>query len=266
MNLDMTDYARVEPRLAEVLTQYRESPKLLWMLRTYLRQVEIVEQAIWTMPEAFNLDTAVGDQLTLLGKRLGFPRDHCVCDIQPVFGFECPDGSGQPVLGFCDGADWDDCVDFGISTAYINDDELYRKFLQVRRYQMMGLYDRQSLLEAVEILWGPTATIMDAGHGRVVLAPGRDLTDVELGLLQVYPRVLPVGLGIAVRFHFGALNVFGFGDGWGGFCEGSAPTGLPLLTEADVNIQAENNANVEHDDVGVGADWMCEIDVRPYDC
>src|SRR5690606_4413879 len=116
----------------------------------YLRQVEIVEQAICSLPEAFDLDTATGDQLTLLGLRMGFPRVHCVCEAQPVFGFSCPPGfeeleGGYPIVGFCEGAEWADCVDAGSSNVTIDDDEIYRKMLKARRYQFMAYFDRDSL-------------------------------------------------------------------------------------------------------------------------
>ncbi|MEF2554055.1 DUF2612 domain-containing protein [Aurantimonas sp. A2-1-M11] len=264
----MEDFERVEPRIDKVLTQYRESPKLLHLIRTYLRQVEMVQQAIYTLPDYFDIDTAVGDQLTLIGKRMGFPRDHCVCDVQPVFGFDCPDGNdfNQPVLGFCSGVTWESCVDFGISTVFIDDDEIYRRFLKVRRFQMLALFDRASLTQALKIFWGDAAKIMDAGRGRVIVTPGRDLTDVELGLIQVYPRLMPIGLGIALRFHFGSIRAFGFGEGWGGFCEGEGGEGTILLTENDQPIETEEDVPIETDSLGIGADWMCEIDVRPYDC
>lgn len=261
------DFEAVEIRINEVLTQYRESPKLLHLLRTYLRQVEIVEQSICDMPDKFDLDTAVGDQLTLLGKRMGFPRLHCICDIQPVFGFACSnDSTMDNILGFCTGADWKDCSNMGISYVSIDDDELYRRFLKARRYQIMSYYDRESLKAALREIWGNTSMIMDSRNGRVVVAPGRDLTDAELGLIQIYPRVLPIALGIEVRFHFGPLNVFGFGNGWGGFCDGEAVDGQPLLTEDDDVIYTESDDEILTDNLGIGADWLCAIDVRPYEC
>lgn len=262
---EIEDYSRVDIRLRRVLTQYRESPKLLNWLRTCLRQVEIVEQAINKMPEHFDLDTAVGDQLTLIGKRLGFPRLHCVCTTQPVFGFLCPTNQTE-VLGFCEGVSWASCADFGVAYVAIDDDELYRKFLKVRRYQVLALFDVKSLRAALQIFWGETAKIMDQGRGRVVVTPGRDLTEQEIQVLQLYPRVLPVGLGISVRFHFGSIRAFGFGVGWGGFCDGEAVDGQALLTENDEEILTENDEPLLADNLGIGSDWMCEIDVRPYDC
>ncbi len=68
------------------------------------------------MPSYFDLQSAAGDQLTLIGKRMGFPRCHCVCNIQPVFGFFCDGQStSRPILGFCEDGSWDGCGEDGVS-------------------------------------------------------------------------------------------------------------------------------------------------------
>lgn len=258
----------VEQRIDRVLTQYRESPKLLHLIRTYLRQAEQVVSSICALPSFFDLDTAVGDQLTLLGKRLGFPRCHCVCNVQPVFGFDCAGVPSDYVLtGFCDDNNtWVDCGPFGTSDICITDDEVYRGFLKARRYQMLALFDLASLTAAVQHLFGETATVLDSGVGRVVIAPGRDLTTAETAMLQLYPRVLPVAPGIRTRFHFGPVEVFGFGDGWGGFCDEWKPDGLPLMTENGTIITTEDGTPIMTGPLTRDAEWLCEINVHAYDC
>ena len=306
-----TETELVDERLSRVLTQYRESPKLLHVLRTYLGAVAALHLKVCDLPDLFEIERASGDQLTLLGKRLGWPRCHCVCDIQPVFGFECPaEVTLRPVVGFggdCDpqasNSTWTVCSS-GLSELCLVDDDLYRSFLRVRRYQFMRMYDLGSLETCLREFFGTSATVLYHGQGRVVVAPGRDLTYGEVLMLQLYPRVLPVALGVQVRFHFGELRVFGFGDGWGGlaeeqpnltqatqafqrsgkvfgfcddfggFCEEWEPNGLPLLTEVGKPILDESGQKLytgpltEHAAwmCREGAPWMCEVDVRPYDC
>lgn len=304
-----TDTEMVETRINEVLTRYRESPKFLFMLRTYLGLAARAHLQVCDLPNFFDIDNAVGDQLTLVGKRLGWPRCHCVCDVQPVFGFECPEEiTLRPVSGFggeCDRAaenvTWEDCTS-GLSEICLVDDEVYRSFLRVRRYQFNRQYDLTSLETCLKEFFGPQATVLYSGQGRIVIAPGRDLTTGEILLLQLYPRVLPIALGIKVMFHFGATRVFGFGDGWGGFCDTDVtsendafrktgkvfgfcgdqggfcepwkPEGLPLLTEDGRPILDENGQMIytgplTEDAAWLcleGAPWMCEIDVHPYDC
>lgn len=304
----------VEERINRVLTQYRESPKLLHLLRTYLKAAADLHNQVCDLPERFALDTAVGDQLTLVGKRMGWPRCHCICDVSPVFGFDCGGVSLRPITGFCDeGASWDDCST-GLSEICINDDEVYRTFLKVRTYQMTQRFDLSSLEACARLFFGQQAEVLYAGQGRVVVAPGRDLTPGEVALLQLYPRVMPLALGIRVNFHFGEVRVFGFGEGWGGimevdseltaqglgfqrtgkvfgfceddapdlggFCESWAPDGLPLKTEnvdedgIPIYIVDEDGNKLytgpltEHANwqCRSSAPWMCEVDVRPYNC
>lgn len=248
--------------------QYRESPKLIALITAALNQVEEAINAINAIPGFFDLDRAVGDQLTIIGNRLGWPRCHCVCSAPPVFGFPCNAASPiAPVVDFCDpGGNWIDCTPPGVSELCISDDELYRKFLKVRRYQMLGLFDRESLLAAIQTFWGEYAWIVRSDHGIVSIAPGRDLTEQEQTYLQLYPRVLPIALGIETRFHFGTMPVFGFGDNWGGFCEEWAPEGAVLTTASGAPIVTEDGQEIITGLLTRDADWLCEIDLKPYSC
>lgn len=257
----------IEAGVDRVLTQYRESPKLLHVIRTYLSKVAEVYLSICGMPEYFNLQTAVGDQLTLIGKRMGFPRCHCVCDVQPLFGFACKGQvSTHPIVGFCEEGTWEGCGEDGVSEICITDDEMYRKLLISRSYQMQSRYSIADLTTALRVIYGDAATVLDGGHGRVVLAPFRELSDAETLLLQVIPRVLPVAPGIVTRWHFGTFKVFGFGEGWGGFCEDWEPGGLPLMTENGDIFVTENGDEIWTGPLTRAADWMCEIDLKPYSC
>lgn len=258
----------VEAGVDHILTQYRESPKLLHTLRTYLRQVWQAQTSICDLPEYFNLDTATGDQLTIIGKWMGFPRCHCVCDVQPVFGFACDvvvPGS-RPIVGFCEGGVWLACGEDGVSEICITDDEVYRGLLIARSYQFQSRYSWDDLTAALQAIFGSQAAIMDAGHGQVVLAPLRDLTDLETAILQVIPRALPIAPGIASRWHFGSRTPFGFGDGWGGFCDPWEPDGLPLETEDGISLVTEDGEEIFTGPLTKDADWLCRTDLKPYSC
>lgn len=331
----------VETRIDRVLTQYRESPNLLFLIRTYLRSVADLHSAVCDLPNLFDIETATGDALTLLGKRLGWPRDHCVCDTSPVFGFDCDDDTAvsRPVVGFggtlpvvpfgfaaaatstsvafiygtdvggfcetfpvswdaCEDPDlsraassstWAECSD-GVSGYTISNDEVYRAFLKCRIYQMNNQFDAASLTDCIKILFGSSAAILYSGQGRVVICPGRDIRDEEYPLLQIWPRVLPIALGLEVLFHFGEFRVFGFGDGWGGleeirddltqesvgwirtgkvfgfsgcgedvggFCEDWAPDGLALATEDGYELLITGGQTVLTGPLYENASWAC---------
>jgi hypothetical protein len=257
----------IEDGIDRILTQYRESPNLIFLLRTYMAKAAEVHSAICALPEYFDIETAVGDQLTLLGKRMGFPRCHCVCIVPPVFGFACEGVvSDYPIVGFCGDGTWVGCGEGGISEICISDDEMYRKFLKVRRYQMLRRYSIDDLTVSIRELYGEDAVVLDAGQGRVVIAPFRELTQAETSLLQVVPRVLPVAPGIRSLFHFGIFPVFGFGQGWGGFCE--EINGDPIIvTEGDQGLWSDDDvAYIAAESVIRDADWMCPIDTKPYSC
>lgn len=257
----------VESLINRVLTQYRESPKLLHLMRTDLRSIEEIIRILCGLPDYFDLDTAVGEQLTFLGKRMGFPRCHCVCEVQPVFGFEC-DGFNplQPLAGFCDpNSTWADCDEFTVSDLCINDDELYRKFLYVRRYQMLALFDLKSLEETLKIFWGDAARVLDSTNGKVTVTPGRALTIGEMQFIKLYLRVLPISPGIKTLVHFGEREIFGFGTGWGGFCETQNGVEQNLIDDDDRDFITNTGDQIITTPFSV-AEWMCGIDIQPYDC
>lgn len=263
-----TKEAFVEEGVDRVKTALREAPKFLIMLRSWLGQLWDAQNAACGIPEKFDIATATGEQLTIIGKWLGFPRCHCVCDVQPVFGFACDvvvPGS-RPIVGFCEGGVWLDCGTDGISEICITDDEVYRSFLIARSYQMQSLYSWDDLNAALQAIFGSQARIMDAGHGQVVLAPLRVLTDLEMALLQVIPRVLPIAPGITTRWHFGDFIVAGFGEGWGGLCEEWLPDGTNLETEGGIALVTEDGTEIDTGPLTRGADWLCRQDLKPYSC
>lgn len=234
----LTDRPRVAEAIGKVRTQYREAERMLAYFAAVLSQIDDAINATTAIPSFFDLDTAVGDQLTKLGKRLGFPRCHCVCDATPLVGFACSTPlPGPPVVGFCGEGTWRGCG--GVSSLCISDDEAYRGHLKARRYQMLGLYDLPSLGAALRSIWGPTAWIPQAQAGRVVLAPGRDLTPAEAQRFSITLRVLPIAPTMEIAAHFGAAPIAGFGVGWAGFCTpGSAAVG----------------------------NWLCPAVIDPYGC
>ena len=255
----------VEARMDRVLTQYRESPKLLALIRHSLEQLEQAALTACDIPNHFDIRTAIGDQLTLIGKRMGWPRCHCVCTVEPVFGFDCDaPNPNLAISGFCEpGSSWIDCRPAGTSDLCLYDDGVYRGYLYARRYQMMQLYDIDSLQAALGHIWGPTAVVHSSGGGRVTIAPGRALTTQETRELPVAVRVLPIAPGIGVNLHLGAGNIFGFGGGWGGFCETTQTTTLHdstgyLLTGVPVG-GATTTAPAD-------ANWLCGTPYDAYAC
>ncbi len=229
--------AFVESRIDRVLTQYRESPRLLSIIRHGLEQRAEAVAAALDMPEHFDIRNAVGEQLTIIGKWLGFPRCHCVCVSPALFGFPCPEGEGDPtvtVVGFCEGGVFEGCFEGGTGEICFDDDEVYRRYLLARRYQVVRRFRQKDLEAAARYIWGPNAEAFTMKAGQVCILPGRPLDAAELSQVPLAFRVLPIAPGVQPYIHYGEAPIFGFGDGWLGFCD--------------------------------GGDWLCPVRVDPYSC
>lgn len=231
--------AIVEERIDRILTQYRESPNLLGILRHDLEQVADAILAACDIPNHFDILTATGDQLTLLGKRLGWPRCHCVCTLPPIFGYVCDDHySPFAIMGYCEVEGWPEvwqdtwateggtlagsyhgCNAGGFSDYCFSDDEVYRGFLLARRYQALRRYGLADLEAAVQHIWGETASVINMGRARVCVLPGRDLSNEEMIEMPLAFRVLPFAPGVTTFIHYGANDFFGYEDGWSGYCD-----------------------------------------------
>lgn len=254
----------VEPRIDRVLTQYRESPRLLHLIRSYLRQAEDVAAAVHNLPDYFDVRDAVGDQLTLIGKRLGWPRTHCVSELQAVFGFDTDEYvEPRPIAEFNEsGSTWLRYASDGAGRITLADDDLYRRFLLVRRRQALALFDLASLTACAKTLWGDQAVVVSTGRGRVVFAPGRPLTAAETAAMPLYPRVMPLAPGIVARFHLGSVPVFGFGEGWLGF---GVQLAASNITDAfGLELTDENGIPITTGPLTSGGPWTEERDAFPY--
>lgn len=220
----------LESKIDKIADQYRESPNLLGIIRDRLQQPAVLAQLVCQVIPYFDIDTAVGDQLTIIGKALGWPRCHCRGQRRPVFGFACADECGPPVVpigGFCE-AEWDcgngpDYVEFCFT-----DDELYRGFVKARRWAIAGDYTHHGITMAARDVFGPNAVIYDDGEGVIEIAAGRLLTNIEISIAHLYEQCLPIPPGVRLEINHSNGVPFGFGEGWGGFCDGAFPVQITL--------------------------------------
>lgn len=213
-------------RREHVVTQYRESPNLLAFMELYTTSLVPVGEALCDL--VFDIDTSVGDALTLIGKIVGFPRTHCSGTRTKAFGF-CEDscsGRRSNVGGFCD-SEWACGEGSFLTTAgeyTFVDDELYRKFLKSMVLRNDNDFTRSTLREAVKLLFGENAGILRENSGHVDIFTGGDLTDEEYDVAHLYELVLPIAPGVSVGIYENNQEPFGFGNGWGGFCNGDFPS------------------------------------------
>jgi hypothetical protein len=218
-----------EEKIDKIKTQFRESRNLIYLARAYVGLAASACQEAAGLLDHFDIDTAVGDQLTILGKALGWPRCHCAGQRRPVFGFACETECGpptQPIGGFCE-AEWDcggpEYVDFCFT-----DDELYRGFLKARIVTVWGDYSRAGMTRAARAVFGDDAVIYRESEGVIGIAAGRLMTATEISIAHLYEQVLPVPPGFRLDLYHSNGRPFGFGDGWGGFCDGAFPVEITL--------------------------------------
>ena len=231
---DLDRAGLVDGEISRIATQYRESPHLIGLISAYVGQVADVIGAACPIPDAFDIDDAVGDQLTIIGKWLGWPRVHCRGARQAVFGFASEscnpcDPSTYMIGGFC--SDWGGCPASEFASYEFVDDELYRRFLKARVVQLSRDYRRPSLVASAQALFdAEDATIFAETPGRVSISLARASEPGEWQILDLYRQVLPIAPGIKVAFRtqYAAGSPFGLGDGWGGFC---APWSIPIEGE-----------------------------------
>lgn len=218
--------ALVNARVSRVLTQYRESPNLLGLAGAYLAELTDVMDRADAIPDAFDLDTSTGDQLTLIGRWLGFVRTHREARRAAAFGFARDTfKTAYPVGGFCEGAFFacPSGVDFGAQV--FDDDAVYRGWLKARRRQInAGLslkYTRSELTQAAGEIFGASAVVVKEKPGVLTICLTRLFTDAEKRLLRLAGRVMPAPPGVRVEWAHADGVPFGFGDGWGENCTAS---------------------------------------------
>lgn len=218
----------LEEVLNEVLTQYRESPKLLHLIRNYMERLDDLRLVAEELPNFFDVLTASGDQLTIIGKWLGWPRAHRVGVETSVFGYSysnegCEDdcSDGPPVAGWCTG-EWGDCINTEFSPYFFDDDDVYRRYLLSRVVQLFGDYRRRTVTLCSRLIYGDTAYILREGAGWVTISTGRPFLADERSVRHLVRQVLPVAPGVLVNIvsQPSGSRVFGYGRGWGEWCTG----------------------------------------------
>lgn len=219
--------AMEEERINRILTQYRESPNLIGVIRAALSELADVAERGDAIQAAFDIDTSTGDQLTMIGKWLGWPRTHCQGSRAKVFGFACEEDDcsvGYPVLGFCEGARFA-CEGALFEEFTFSDDALYRRYLKARAVAINAAqtndYSRDDLVAAASALFGDDCVIVKERRGETILCLTRFFTSAELQILHLAEHVLPIPPGVTLTWAHCDGEIFGVGTGWGELCTSS---------------------------------------------
>jgi len=155
--------------------------------------------AVQTIPAKFDLDSAVGNQLDIIGEWLG--QDRYVPRVLPVFFGFVDSVAARPL-----GEEGDEAVGgrfYGEGEAYITSvalsDPAYRIFLKALRLKNHGSGSTADLVAAISDLLQTTVTLDDPGNMVVTATVGRVLLPEEVVLLT-HGNVLPKPSGVKVVF------------------------------------------------------------------
>lgn len=220
MTIDVNEM--IDERLSRVLTQYRESDNLLGLITEYLKALGNIGAQIDELNEAFNIETSTGNQLTLIGKWLGWPRTHCEGQRLPVFGYPCEGYRiNYPVKGYCEGVRYS-CAQTPYQSYTFEDDDEYRNWLIVRGAaivaQQTSNFSYPLLEQTASIIFDDDVIVVRTLPGKITLCLTRYFTEYELSILHLVKEILPLPPGIGVVWAHCDGVPYGYGDGWGDTC------------------------------------------------
>ncbi len=205
--------------LSRITSAHSDKPKFMAMLEGCLQPFVDAQAVAESIPQAYDLDEAIGAQLDVVGQWIGRSRYLNIPLLDPWFRF------GDARRGWGRGI-WKDQFDPGTSLARLNDSQ-YRKLLYAKRAANSwdGTVDEATRI--LHILGVPNET-------HLWLQDNQDMTDAVCvsGLLPsivvcfiIAQNLVPVkSSGITRKYYFVSVDnspLFGFGvqnsfvSGWG---------------------------------------------------
>lgn len=223
--------------IARLIEQYKNSPKLIALLQLLAAEVVELQDAQWSILDGHALDDASGAALDVIGVIVGLPRPLIDATIFNYFGFATAPGA----TGFGDigdpGAGGRFLSTFGeVSGQVAMEDPDYRLHIEAKIVRNGSGALAEDILEIVRLVIpesGPT-TVTESGMANIQLTFGRELSTIELALVQLDDlngqgdRLIPRCAGVSINYVQGTgVNAFSFVGGGGlGFGEGKFATSL----------------------------------------
>lgn len=254
VNVPVTDRPAIDftsQMLTRLVTQYQPSPGFIKLLQVYLMELQEIEQVIQDMWVLLNVDTAVGDQLRIIGDIVGQQQVYIDENLQPYFGFTDVCGyvgfydiaggvwRDQPTLfGFADvcgyigfydieGGVWAVNPDGGGGLIPLTDDQ-YRALIRAKIFKNQSgftLPDMELLAQYAFQDPGAFATIPEPLVTDVCFS--RPLAGWEIALLEevfntkTNKQIIPPPMGTSIVYcYYPTGKPFGFVDlGYYGFAD-----------------------------------------------
>lgn len=181
-----------------ITSQHADKPKFAALVQALTGAVDGITQAIASLPQAFDLDVAVGAQLDVDGQWIGQPRTVGGVLTLGYFGFSdnvAAANFGEESDASIGGRFYEEGEPF-TSTAVLADPE-YRKVLQAKilRNHYQGTTDE--IVNALRLIFGAPAHIDDQGVMSLVVVINAPISLVGQSLLTNFD-LLPRPAGVAI--------------------------------------------------------------------
>lgn len=233
--IDQRDIAALA--LLRLIDQYKESSKLKDLIALFAAEATELQDAQWSVLNGFDLETATGFALDVIGVIEGLPRPLVDSTIFEYFGFAGASGAAS----FGDEADpavgGRFLSTFGSTTGQVPmEDEDYRINIKAKILRNSGRATPEDILEIVRLVFPDSGiTTVDATKiANINLVFGRHLTSTEKALVLIDDlngqgdRIIPRSAGVSIDYveSLGAL-AFGFAGSPGlGFGAGEFASGF----------------------------------------
>lgn len=209
---DLTDY------YANLLIiQYNGKPKASASIDSMAKSL-LASEVSFDVRDGYDIDTAVGVQLDVLGKYADIDRFYYSYEFtDDYFGFADANNMGgvsANIIGFDDANAPDKAGAFlssddVISNNLVLSDDVYRQLIKLRIIQNNSTHDNKSISDALFEFFG-TNIIMNDNQDMTITYLVGDASNplVQVALQkEVFPK--PIGVGMQV---IGGTEFFGFGD------------------------------------------------------
>lgn len=219
-----------------VATQYVESAKFLSTLAAVMAQVQDLENALLSLQEISDVDTAEGVNLDVIGDIVGVTRYIPASVLIPFFGFSDTLAGltfGEEGSAGIGGRLYDDGEPY-VATSVLADPE-YRLLIKAKIIKNHAIGTNNDVIEGLNFIFSGTLSVVeDNGGMKVDIGIGRPITYTEKILvrqLDILPR--PAGVKLDIVVSFNAEAFFGFADQANakGFGEEGDPSIGGTLTE-----------------------------------
>lgn len=200
-----------------LIIQYNDKPKARAHIDLIVREM-LSSGILFDIQDAFNLETAIGVQLDILGKYIGVNRFYEDTDLSnDYFGFaDAYDigGTSSNIIGFDDAFDPDKEGDFldafqVISKEFRLNDDSYRFLLKLKIAQNYSNHSTKSISESMALFFGDEIVFKDNYNMTITYF----IKDVSSALVKaaLIKKVFPKPMGVRLEAING-IGFFGFAD------------------------------------------------------